>query len=278
MSRSAEISTDCRSIDTELDQALIARAQNAGTWPLSAQAREHIRTCNRCRQLYAWLFDPTPSAESSPDVYRRVQQQLKNSLTPVAPQAAPPVLAAQFLVVFLLFASPAVALMGTAGLREMSALQLLGIGSVLFCGAALLSWSLAWQMTPGSLHRVPARVAVVTLSAGFLAGIAILFPWNAPEAFLMRGWTCLKTGIIMAFPAALLFWLLVRRGYVMASGMLGGTLGAIAGLLGITVLQLTCDRQEAAHLMVWHGGVLLVSTCLGIAVGRVIDRVGRNTA
>ena len=278
MSMSAEIGTDCRSIDNELDQGLIARAQNAGTWSLSAKAREHIRNCARCRQLYAWLFDATPSAESSPEVYRRVQQQLKNSLTPVAPQAAPRVLAAQFLVVFLLFASPAVALMGTAGFREMSALQLLGIGSVLFCGAALLSWSLAWQMTPGSLHRVPARVAVVTLSAGFLAGIAILFPWHAPEAFLMRGWTCLKAGIMMAIPAGLLFWLLVRRGYAMASGMLGGTLGAIAGLLGVSVLQLTCDRQDAAHLMVWHGGVLIVCTCLGIVVARVIDRIGLNAA
>ena len=104
---------------------------------------------------------------------------------------------------------------GVAGLHEMRLVQLIGIGSVLVFGAAHLSLSLAWQMMPGSLHRVAARVAVVTLAAGFLVGIAIFFSWRALEAFLLRGWSCLKAGILLAISAASLFGLLVRRGHAM---------------------------------------------------------------
>jgi len=37
------------------------------------------------------------------------------------------------------------------------------------------------------------------------------------------------------------------------------------------VLQLTCTRQDAGHLLVWHGTVLIVSIALGVVIARVID-------
>lgn len=149
---------------------------------------------------------------------------------------------------------------------------------VLALGVALLSMSLSWQMTPGSLQRIPPRTAAPILTAGFLIGIAVLFPWRAPEAFLTRGWPCLKAGLMMALPAAALFWLVVRRGAVLNVGTLGGTLGAIVGLLSATVLQFTCSLQEAGHLLVWHGGVLLASTILGVCIARLVQRLSRERA
>lgn len=278
MKMAADISTDCKVIDAELDRGFAAGTPGEPSLTLSPQALEHLRNCDRCRLLYQWFTQGAPPLESSPAVYEKIQNHLKRSLTPVSPQPALPVLATQFLVVFLLFASPAIGMLGTAGLHEMRLIQLIGIGSVLVFGAALLSLSLAWQMTPGSLHRVPARVAVLTLAAGFLVGIAILFPWHAPEAFLVRGWSCLKAGLLMAIPAALLFWMLVRRGHAMATGALGGTLGAIAGLLGASVLQLTCARQDASHLLVWHGGVLVVSIGLGMLIAQVVRNISGTRA
>jgi hypothetical protein len=50
---------------------------------------------------------------------------------------------------------------------------------------------------------------------------------------------------------------------------LGGTLGAIAGLLGATVLQFTCSRQEPGHMLVWHAGVILVSATVGALIAQV---------
>lgn len=278
MRTSEEISTDCKVIDAELDRALTAGEATGRTWKLSEQAREHLRKCERCRKLYEWFAMGVPSLEPSPVIYENIQSELKRSLRPVSPQPAPRVLAAQFLVVFLLFASPAIVMMGPAGLHEMTAVQLVGIVSVLVFGAGLLSLSLAWQMTPGSLHRVPPRVAIVSLAAGFVVGVAVLFPWRAPEAFLVRGLTCLKGGLLMAIPAGLLFWLLLRRGRTLGVGTAGATLGAMAGLLGASVLQLTCSRQDAGHLMVWHGGVLIVSIGLGVLAAKAIELLGTRRA
>lgn len=278
MRMSPDITSDCSVIDTELDRVFAGGSPGGETLTLSQQALEHLRRCERCQRLYQWFREGFSLAEVSPVVYEKIQAQLKASLKPVSPQSPPRVLAAQFLIVFFLFASPAIGMLGAAGLHEMRWIQLIGIGSVLVFGAALLSLSLAWQMTPGSLHRVPARVAVPALMAGFLVGIAILFPWHAPEAFLVRGWSCLKAGLLMAIPAALLFWMLVRRGHAMATGALGGTLGAIAGLLGASVLQLTCARQDASHLLVWHGGVLVISIGLGMLIAHVVRNISGSRA
>ena len=261
MRLASETSADCQSFDAELDQGIAPK--------LSARAVEHLQGCDRCRRLYGWFNQDMPSAEVSPAVWAQIQEWMAKSFAPVTPLPAPRVLAARFLLVFLLFAASAAGMMGPAGFRYMRPVQWIGICSVLAFGAALISASLAWQMSPGSLRPVSARAAIVTLAAGFLTGIAILFPWNAPEAFLARGWPCLGGGLMMAVPAAGLFWTLVRRGYLMPTAQLGATLGAISGLVGASVLQFTCTRQDAGHLLVWHGSVLIVSIAAGILVAKV---------
>ena len=67
-------------------------------------------------------------------------------------------------------------------------------------------------------------------------------------------------------------WLIVRRGAPLAVGTLGATIGAAAGLLGVTVLQFRCPLQEAPHLLVWHGGVLVLATVAGSAVALLAHR------
>lgn len=277
-STSEVMSAECHHIDLELDGALSMAPADRTSRKLSDRAAEHLRHCERCRRLYHWLLNAAVPQESVQALAETVQARMKQSLTPVAPQSSPRVLAAQFLLVFLLFSAPMVGMMGTAGLHEMNWAQLAGIVVVLISGAALLSFSLAWQMSPGSLHRVPPRIAVITLAAGFLAATAILFPWQEPQAFLLRGWECLKAGLLMAAPSTLLFWLLVRRGHTLASGMLGASLGAIGGLVGAFVLQFTCNRQDAVHLLVWHGGVVIVSLLLGVFVAWGVNGLLRPRA
>src|SRR5258708_38829693 len=53
------------------------------------------------------------------------------------------------------------------------------------------------------------------------------------------------------------------------------TLGAIAGLLGLTVLQFRCLYQNAGHLLVWHGGVLVLSIATGLLVALAVERKQR---
>jgi hypothetical protein len=94
--------------------------------------------------------------------------------------------------------------------------------------------------------------------------------------FLSRGWPCLALGSAIAIPGGVLFWLLTRRGVPLSASAFGGTLGAIAGLLGLTVLQFRCIYQDAAHLLVWHGGVLVLSITTGILVALAIERNGKG--
>jgi hypothetical protein len=72
----------------------------------------------------------------------------------------------------------------------------------------------------------------------------------------------------LAVPAAGLFWLLLRGGAPLNLTTLGATLGAIAGLLSVTMLQFTCNLQGIGHLLTWHGGVLVISTIAGSLIGR----------
>jgi hypothetical protein len=154
-------------------------------------------------------------------------------------------------------------------------LQAIGILTILAAGVSLLSLVLAWQIRPGSQQKISAKLSWACFSVGFLTGAALLFPWRGVEAFVSLGWPCLLTGSAVAIPGGILFWLLCRRGVPLSAGTFGGTLGAIAGLLGLTVLQFRCIHQDAAHLLVWHGSVLFLSIAVGVLAALAIERAVR---
>jgi hypothetical protein len=205
-------------------------------------------------------------------LYRNIQDILKSSVRPVRVLPSFGILAVQFWAVFLLFTAMAVAMTGVAGVRQMDLTQMFGLGIISLLGAALLSLSLIWQMIPGSLHRYPVKTILLVLGAGFLLGIASLFRWHAPEAFLARGWYCLSTGFLMSGAAAFVFWVFARRGATLGIGPMGATLGACAGLVTVTVLQFACSHQDLGHLLVWHGAVLIGSIVSGLGFAPALRR------
>ena len=80
---------------------------------------------------------------------------------------------------------------------------------------------------------------------------------------------CLTAGLLHAVPAALASWLLLRRGFAVnpvAAGLVAGTL---AGLAGVTMLELHCANFQALHVMLWHTAVIPVSGAVGALVGRL---------
>jgi hypothetical protein len=76
----------------------------------------------------------------------------------------------------------------------------------------------------------------------------------------------------MAVIAAALLWLAVRRGTPLSTITTGATLRTTAGLLGITVLQVKCRHQEAPHLLLWHGSVLVIAVGTGALSGWLAQR------
>ena len=266
-----KLTPSCRAEDRELDRGFGAPGSN-----LSEQVSRHLEQCERCRMLYEWASRGIPSPPVSPELYGRIRSAIQASLQRVSPRPSTRAIAFEFGAAFLVCAIPAAAMMGLGGAEKMNVLQLIAISAVLALGLALLALSLAWQITPGSLQRISARGAVNILFAGFIVGIVFLFPWHTPEAFLARGWPCLRVGLMMALPSGLLFWLVARRGAPLEMKALGGTLGAISGLLGVSVLQFHCDRQETEHLLFWHGGVLLVSIVAGVLIGSAASHLRRR--
>ncbi len=264
----------CKQVDGELDSVF-----GAPVGSLSEPARRHLAECERCRELYEWLLRAPARLDPSPEVCSRIRQALAASLAPVTPLPPARVTAARLAALFVFFLVGMLAVMGAGGVDRMTQLQILAMSGVLAGGVALLSLSLAWQMRPGSRHRVAVEAGVCLLSLAVLLAMALLFPWRWPEAFFRQGWMCGLMGAgAAAAPGAILFWLMIRRGSPLSLTRFGATLGAMAGLLAVAVLQFECRQQEAWHLLAWHGGVLVASVAAGAAAGRLAElrRARRN--
>lgn len=263
----AGLKTDCKLVDAELDRQFAGRGSR-----LSLEAQRHLDECERCKTLYSYLAEEFPAATVSREVEHRIIQTIHGSLKPVSRLRSTAAIAAQLMVVFLLISAAIISQMRVVGFEVMNLPQVIGISTILSSGVVLLALSLAWQMRPGSLRRIPEWASVGILAATLMVGIILLFPWKTSDAFVVRGWRCLRAGLTLAVPVSLIFWFLVRRGALLSLRLLGGTLGAIAGLLAVTVLQYTCDLQDIGHLLVWHGGVLMLSTLAGMLAGDCLSR------
>jgi hypothetical protein len=220
--------TNCKLLDAELDRQFEMPAPE-----LSEPARQHLDECRRCRDLHSWISTIPVRTNLSPEVTRRIQSGLLDGLRPVRPLPGTPVSALQILVVFALLALGLIGVMGAAALERMSFMQALGITAILTAGASLFSISLAWQMVPGGRSFIHFRLMEVVVVLGFLAGVAVLFPWRTTEEFVAEGRLCSTSGILVAVPGSILFWLLIRRGAPLSAPRMGATLGAVAGLLGV---------------------------------------------
>jgi len=203
-----------------------------------------------------------------PDLLERISGSIRSSLHPVRPM-----LPAWVLTSFLILTCEAVAIAGAAklglyGIEKMNAREIglifpvLGIFTLL---AAMLS---VGEMTPGGRRRV---TPVALLSGGSLllvAVFALLFNDYRVDHFMAQGVPCLAAGLLHALPAGLASWLLLRRGFAVNPVSAGLAAGTLAGLAGVTMLELHCANLQAIHVIVWHTAVLVVSGLVGALSGR----------
>jgi hypothetical protein len=164
--------------------------------------------------------------------------------------------------------------MGAAGLRKMSTGQFVGSGLLLAAGAVLFSLSLARQMAPGSRRGIPTWLVMALFGSAALGAITLLFPWREPGTSIGLSWQCSLREFAIAAPAAGLLWLLLRRSApALSPTALGASVGAMAGLLAVTVLQFGCVYQEALHILLWHWSVLAIAAGAGALLGRLSSRL-----
>ncbi len=232
-----------------------------------------MTSCARCRQLYSWLLGPEEPAELPNGVQELVSRKLRASLRPVKPLPSTGRLAARFVAIFGLFAALLVAYFGPGGAAQMNATQLVVVTVVLLAAAALVAVSLSRQMVPGSVRRIPLSWLVGAFAAGFALVVAVLFPWERLPEMLAGGWACTYHGILIAVPPGAVMLYFAARGAPLSYRSLGATVGAAAGLLSLTVLQFSCENQHAGHLLLWHGGVVVLSVAAGYVAGWAAEQV-----
>jgi hypothetical protein len=153
---------------------------------------------------------------------------------------------------------------GFAALGSGSRVAVFATLTVLTCVAA---GQLVREWIPGSPRRLSAAGLLVATSVALLAVFASLFHDYRTDHFVPAGLACLLTGLLYAIPAGLLGWWLLRRGWVVNCVAAGLVAGVLAGLAGVTLLELHCSNLEALHVLVWHTLVVPVSGAAGAILG-----------
>ncbi len=201
-----------------------------------------------------------------PEMLRHIADSIKPSLRPVRP--LPP---AWLMTGGLVLACAAVSLAGAAragffGFAKMDLLDRWLIFPALVILACVAGGAFVQEMIPGSLRRVSPGTLLGSGCAVLLGVFGLVFRDYQVDHFFSIGIVCLVTGFIHAIPAALLAWLLLRRGFAVNPVSAGLVAGALGGLAGVGVLELHCPNFQAAHVLVWHTAVVPLSAGVGALV------------
>lgn len=243
----------------EVDGALIEAAE------LPSAAREHVKTCESCRKLLRTLHAPRGEETPSPDRLLQIARSLQQDLRPVRPLWATHYFLCAFGAIFVLIVAFAAYRTGPFAISVMTPIQAGAILSALAASAGLLAYSLVHQMVPGSRHRLNQEILAPWVIVTLLLIVAGLFQFEDERNFWRTGWACLKAGTSFALLATAPFLLLLRRGAILSPRITGATAGLLAGLVGMSVLELHCTDLNAAHLLTWHLGVAVLGAITGLA-------------
>jgi len=210
-------------------------------------------------------------APLDPAVLNRVRASLLPSLQPVRPLAPAWVWIGVLLAIFGAIAAAGGAMLGMYGVRALDNSQRLVIFALLAVTGMAAATAIAREMAPAGTRAVHPAVMAAAGIIAFVAAFAALFHDYSMVQF-GRGVSCLAVGLIFAAPAAVLVWLILRRGLALDRVAAGAAAGMLAGLAGLGVLELHCPILTAPHLLVWHLTVVVLSAAAGAVAGWLAGR------
>jgi hypothetical protein len=141
--------------------------------------------------------------------------------------------------------------------------------------AALLALLAA---TPGAqgLGQPKGRMTVLALLAPalFVAATVVMSPGGADaEPFFMHSLRCFAwTAVYSIGPMVFAAWAF-RRSFVGAPVWRSAALGMACGAVGAATMSLVCAVGSPAHVLVGHGGMMLVGAAAGAWLGNRFGRV-----
>lgn len=208
--------------------------------------------------------------ELKPETQRRVTDSIKSSLRAVRPLPPTWVITAGLVLVCAVVSLAGAAHAGFNGIEKMDLVERALIFSTLLALAAASGIGFVHEMIPGSRRRLSPPALLTMVSVLLACVFALLFRDYRTSHFFSAGIACLLTGLLFAFPAALLAWLLLRRGFAVNPVSAGLVAGTLAGLAGLGMLELHCDNFQATHVLVWHMAVVPLSGAAGALAARVL--------
>jgi hypothetical protein len=204
-----------------------------------------------------------PNAE----VLERIGASLAESMGAVHPLPSRMFLISGVTSICAVVALTGAAGLGLFGIAKMDLLERVAVFLVLGILGLAAASELVSTIIPGSRRRFSSGGLVAVTGLCLAAVLAACFRDYQTTDFIHAGLVCLGIGLLQAIPAGLLSWLLLRRGFATDTVSTGLAAGALAGLAGVGMLELHCPNFQAAHLLVWHLGVLLASAGLGALCG-----------
>jgi hypothetical protein len=255
----------CRDIDELMSSAPGIRFR-------TREAVDHLSKCGDCRGLMRVLNEDGNLAPPRTHL-SRIQARIVENLTPVRPLASSGQLLFACAIIFFCIVVFGVSWLGMGGWRALSIPQKIAVFVSLGTSAGLLSVSTVDQMVPGSKSaRAPASLPIEILAVLVIV-IAAAFRPQEELTFVPSGLVCMKNGLTYAIPAALLFWLVVRRGAILYPKLMGVAIGGLAGLTGLSILEMSCANQNIFHILAWHWGLLLITSGAGAVLGAAVEYV-----
>lgn len=201
--------------------------------------------------------------EVDPALLASIAGSIGRSLSPVRPLPPAWALTGGLILICAAVALAGAARLGLYGIQRMTVLD----RALIFSMAGMLVWLAATaataEMIPGSRRRLSPGLLLAAGSLLLVAVFAILFHDYHTHRFVSQGIACLTAGLIHAIPVALASWLLLRRGFAVNPVTAGLVAGTLAGLAGVTMLELHCQNFEAPHVMLWHTAVVPIAGAAG---------------
>jgi len=155
-----------------------------------------------------------------PALLKRIADSINSSLRPVRPLPPTWMLSGGLTLICVAVAVAAAASTGFYGIENLSLWE----RALIFSTLGILVWvagkEFVSQLVPGSRPYFSVGAFLTISTAALLGVFALVFRDYHIDHFISAGIACLLTGLLLAIPAALLSWLLLRRGFCC-----GGTRG-----------------------------------------------------
>jgi hypothetical protein len=232
-------------------------------------------TCRDMDGLMRLLGHDDDGLRPSESLLRRINAGILKDLRPIPPLVPSRILLGGCAIVFLSVVAVGTLLLGTNGWSALSLLQRIVVFLTLSVSAVLLAVSVVRQMVPGSKHIFAPAVLLVSILIALMMVIAATFRSQPEGAFLASGVMCMKNGLTYSIPAAFLLWLILRRGALLYPKITGAVAGGLAGLAGLSVLEMNCPNLNLLHILVWHAGVVVIGSGGGALLGAAVESFER---